>query len=120
VTNLRVVQMLSGALAKFAADRLILPDHLVGQKFQVRKTGKIDLPPGQMIAFAAVDGPGGGMQVPELIVGHVGPGHKMIDGNVLRRQPVLPVDFMNRRQLRKQLPIFFNLLQLPLPGPRLR
>jgi len=73
-----------------------------------------------MIALAAVDGPGRGMQIPKLIMGHIGPGHKMIDGNVLRRQPILPVDFMNRRQLRKQLPIFFNLLQLPLPGPRLR
>lgn len=120
VPDLRIVQMLPRALFELVPHRLILPDHLIRQIFQTGKAGEIQLPLRQMIALAAVDGPGGGMQIPKLIMGHIGPGHKVIDGNVLRRQPILPVDFMNRRQLRKQLPIFFNLLQLPLPGPRLR
>ena len=120
VPDLRIVQMLPRALFELVPHRLILPDHLIRQIFQTGKTREIQLPLRQTIALAAVDVPGGGMQIPKLIMGHIGPGHKMIDGNVLRRQPILPVDFMNRRQLRKQLPIFFNLLQLLLPGPRLR
>ena len=120
VPDLRIVQMLPGALFELVPHRLILPDHLIRQILQTGKTRKIQLPLRQMIALATVDGPGGGMQIPKLIMSHIRPGHKVIDGNVLRRQPILPVDFMNRRQLRKQIPIFFNLLQLPLLRPRLR
>lgn len=118
--DLRIVQMLPGALFELVPHRLILPHHLIRQILQTGKTRKIQLPLRQTIALAAVDGPGGGMQIPKLIMGHIRPGHEVIDGDVLRRQPILPVDFMNRRQLRKQLPIFFHLLQLPLPGPKLR
>ena len=120
VPDLRIVQMLPRALFELVPHRLILPDHLIRQIFQTGKAREIQLPLRQMIALAAVDSPGGGMQIPKLIMGHIRPGHKVIDGNVLRRQPFLPIDFMNRRQLRKQLPIFFTLFQLPFLGPRLR
>ena len=76
--------------------------------FQIRKQQKITLPVRKIITLTAVDGSGCRMQIPQFIMCRIGPGNKVVNGNIALCNLDPIVNLMEALKFRQKLQYFLT------------